>query len=31
MEDNSLHHALQESIPTIWKVKCTVWKLKHDF
>ncbi|CAJ2630789.1 unnamed protein product [Trifolium pratense] len=24
MEDNSLHHALQESIPTIWKVKCTV-------
>ncbi|MCI87112.1 hypothetical protein A2U01_0108393, partial [Trifolium medium] len=23
MEDNSLHHALQESIPTIWKVKCT--------
>ncbi|XP_024627701.1 protein RNA-directed DNA methylation 3 isoform X3 [Medicago truncatula] len=25
MEDNSsLHHALKESIPTIWRVKCTV-------
>jgi len=32
MEDNSsLHHALKESIPTIWRVKCTVCYLKHDF
>lgn len=32
MEDNSsLHHALKESIPTIWRVKCTVCHLKCDF
>ncbi|XP_058768680.1 protein RNA-directed DNA methylation 3 isoform X2 [Vicia villosa] len=24
MDQSSLHHALKESIPTIWKVKCTV-------
>ncbi|KAI5401573.1 protein RNA-directed DNA methylation 3 isoform X1 [Lathyrus oleraceus] len=24
MDQSSLHHALKESVPTIWKVKCTV-------
>lgn len=31
MDKSSLHHALKESIPTIWKVKCTVCYLKLDF
>lgn len=31
MDQSSLHHALKESVPTIWKVKCTVWHLKLEF
>lgn len=31
MDHNAIHHDVKESIPTIWKVKCTVCHLKHCF
>lgn len=30
-DPNSLHADVKESLPTIWKVKCTVCYLKHGF
>lgn len=31
IDPNSLHPGVKESLPTIWKVKCIVWHLKHGY